>query len=690
MPSQFSLFCSTLALAAFAGTTIRPAQAQPKTQPNIIFVLADDLGYGDIGVFHQNARRAANDRSRPAHFTPNLDIMAAQGIQIPQHYCSSPVCAPSRASFLLGVHQGHANVRDNQFDKVLEDNYTLPRVLKQAGYATACIGKWGLQGEESPNQPNGFASHPQNRGFDAYFGYIPHAAGHAHYPKEDGKRLFDGSKNVVAAYDGCYTTDLFTARAKKWITEQETVKPKQPFFLYLAYDTPHAKLEYPPCPFPTGGGSRGGVQWLGTPGHMINTADGKPDSYCHPDYVTATWDDDKNPVTPKKTWPDVYKRYATDVRRIDDCVGDLLTLLKDLKIDSNTLVVFTSDNGPSQESYLPENNEANFFGSFGPFDGIKRDLWEGGIRVGAIARWPGRVAAGRVSPTPSAFWDWMPTFSEVAGLPAPARSDGVSLLPTLQGRGTQNPSRLYFEYSVAGKTPAYPEFAPAHQGRVRQQMQALRLGDYIGVRYNIASHADQFEIYNIIKDPQETNNLAKDPKFAALQQQLHDTVLGLRRPDTDAPRPYDDEFVPSVTPEHTTKGLTWNAIQQPAPWVAQTTALKPLSTGLTPRLLWPKLSPQANEIQFSGFIEVPKDGDYTFSLSTSSKALLRLHEAIVIDADYGYQPGSEIKGIIKLKAGKHPFNFSALKVGTTVPTLTLKWNSAGSLPQEISDTAFSH
>ncbi|RYX82047.1 DUF4976 domain-containing protein [bacterium] len=689
MSSRFPFIRSTLALAALTTAGCNVSQAQPKSQPNIIFVLADDLGYGDIGVFFQNSRRAANDRSHPWHLTPQLDNMAAQGIQIPQHYCPAPVCAPSRASFLLGVTQGHANVRDNQFDKELEDNYTVPRVLKQAGYATAAIGKWGLQGKEETR--NEFPSAPQKRGFDSYFGYIPHGAGHAHYPKEDGKRLFEGDKNVVADYDGCYTTDLFTARAKKWITEQQTTKPKQPFFLYLAYDTPHAKLQYPPKAFPAGGGLKGGVQWLGTPGHMINTADGTPDSYCHPDYANATWDDDKNPATSEKPWPDVYKRYATDVRRIDDCVGDLLTTLKDLKIDDNTLVIFTSDNGPSQESYLPEANEPNFFGSFGPFDGIKRDVWEGGIRVGAIARWPQQIAAGRTSPTPSAFWDWMPTFSEAAGFPAPARSDGVSLLPVLQGKGTQAPSRLYFEYFVAGKTPSYPEFASAHQGRARRQMQALRIGDYVGVRYDVTSHADPFEIYDVVKDPKETKNLGNDPKFAALQKQLHDTVLGVRRPDAEAPRPYDEELVPAVTVARTSAGLNWRAVQQSAPWLAQTANLKPLSTGTTPLAAWPaKLSAKANEIALTGFIEVPKDGDYTFSLTTSSKALLRLHEAIVIDADYGYKPGSEIIGTIKLKAGKHPITLSLLKQGTTSPSLSLKWHHEGTQPQPIPASALSH
>lgn len=690
MNPKLPLLYSALTFAAGPTLAPQPVMAQTKTKPNIIFILADDLGYGDVGVFFQNARRAAHDPAQPWQVTPHLDEMAAQGLQMPQHYCSSPVCAPSRSSLMLGVTQGHANVRDNQFDKALENNYTLPGVLQQAGYTTACIGKWGLQGHPSPNAPHGWPAHPQNRGFDSYFGYIAHADGHAHYPKEDGKRLFEGRKNVVADYDCCYTTDLFTARAKKWIVEQRATHPQQPFFLYLAYDTPHAKLQYPPVPYPTGGGLKGGMQWLGTPGHMISTASGKPDSYCYPEYAKATWDNDHNPATPEKPWPDVYKRYASDVRRIDDGVGDVLQLLRDIHIDNNTLVVFTSDNGPSQESYLPEANEANFFHSFGPYDGIKRDMWEGGIQVGAIARWPGQIAPGRVTQSPSAFWDWLPTFCDVAGLPAPARSDGVSLLPTLRGAGTQQPSNLYFEYAVAGKTPNYPEFAAAHRGRIRQQMQALRLGDYIGVRYNIQSHADPFEIYNILADPQEIHDLGHDPAHAVLQQQMHDMVLGLRRPDGEAPRPYDNELVPAVHPPHAAPGTAWRAVAQAAPWVAHFDDLPALATGISARPAASVSKRPDVGILFSGYINVPTAGDYTFSLATDSGALLRLHEATVIDADFGYQPGTERSGTIRLQAGQHSFHLYYSRRAGHAPLLDLKWSHDGAPAQEIPAKAFSY
>ena len=670
-----------------AALCLLSAQLSASSPPNIIFILTDDLGIGDVGVFFQNARRTAGDRAEPWHITPQLDRMAAEGVQLRQHYCPAPVCAPSRASLLLGVHQGHANVRDNQFDKALENNHTLASVLKGAGYATAAIGKWGLQGKQDDALPNRWPAHPLSRGFDSYFGYISHNAGHWHYPKEDGQVLLDGSMDMTTNFDRCYTTDLFTARAKQWITAQHTTRPRQPFFLYLAYDTPHAKLQLPPGPFPAGAGAKGGVQWLGTPGRMINTADGTPDSFIHPDYANATWDHDHDHTTPERAWPDVYKRYASDVRRIDECVGDLLQLLKDLHLDDNTLVVFTSDNGPSKESYLKENYDPTFFNSFGPHDGIKRDLWEGGIRVGALVRWPGHVPRGRISNEPSQFHDWLPTFAELAGVTAPARSDGVSLVPTLTGKGRQKSSRVYVEYFQPEKTPAYEEFAPSHRGRVRQQMQALRLGDFMGVRYQIKDHAEPFEIYNVVTDPQETNNLAGLPAFAALQQQMHDSVLRLRRPDAESKRPYDHELVPSVKSLNAVRGLEWRAFKLPTPWVAKLDGLKPTATG-THSDLTPNVAKKTDAMLFIGYLEVPADGEYTFHLTANAGALLRLHEATVVDADFGHKFPEESSGAIRLQAGRHPFRLYYRR-SANAPVLKLQWSGPGLTRQDIPPTAFS-
>ena len=170
------LFCQMLTCLAWA-------QVAPR--PNIVFVLCDDLGYGDTGYFFQKLRQTANDRSEPWHLTPKLDGIAAEGLQLPHHYCPAPVCAPSRGSLLTGRHQGHANVRNNQFDKALQNNHTLGTVLKQAGYATACIGKWGLQG--GGGNPAAWPAYPTKRGFDYYYGYVRHGDGHEHYPKEGGQ-----------------------------------------------------------------------------------------------------------------------------------------------------------------------------------------------------------------------------------------------------------------------------------------------------------------------------------------------------------------------------------------------------------------------------------------------------------------------------------------------------------------------
>jgi len=681
-------FAAFILLALWLAPCAQSRAAQAR-QPNIIFILTDDLGLGDVGVFFQNARRATNHRAEPWHLTPQLDRMAAEGVQLRHHYCPAPVCAPSRASLLLGVHQGHANVRDNQFDKALENNHTLASVLKGAGYATACIGKWGLQGSNNAASPNRWPAHPLRRGFDSYFGYLSHKAGHWHYPKEDGQALLDDETDVATNFDRCYTTDLFTARAKKWITDQRALKPRQPFFLYLAYDTPHAKLQLPPGPFPAGAGARGGVQWLGTPGRMINTADGTPDSFTHPDYASATWDHDRDQATPEQPWPDVYQRYASDVRRIDECVGDLLALLKDLRLDDNTLVVFTSDNGPSKESYLKENYDPTFFKSFGPHDGIKRDLWEGGIRVGALARWPDRIPRGRVSLEPSQFHDWLPTLAELAGVPAPARSDGVSLVPTLTGKGAQASSRVYVEYFDGGKTPPYDAFAQNHRGRIRRQMQALRVGDFMGVRYQTTNHAVPFEIYDVMTDPQQTNNLGAQSNFAALQQQMRDTVLRVRRPSAQAKRPYDEELVPSVRATSVVSGVEWRAFTQKLPWVAKLENLKPSLSGTRVDFAL-NLPRTADSVLFTGYIEAPANGEYTFHLAADSGALLRLHEATVIDADFGHTDGSEASGTIRLQAGRHPFRLYYHRGSAAAPVLKLQWSSETSPKQDVPASALFH
>ncbi len=735
-----------LACAIFSFMVTMVSAASP-AHPNIIFILTDDLGWGDLGVLYQNNRRTAAVRSRPWELTPNLDKLAAEGVQLRDHYCAAPVCAPSRASILLGVSQGHANVRNNQFDKALENNHTLATVLDQAGYATVAIGKWGLQGVGTgENSPATWPGFPTKRGFDEFYGYARHMDGHEHYPKEapytkdhEPKQVWDGTTDVTAGLDKCYTADLWTARAKHWIVQHQQTNAARPFFMYLAYDTPHATTELPTQAYPAGGGLHGGMQWLGTPGHMINTASGEIDSWIHPDYRNATYDSDNNSATLEVPWPDVDKRYATAVRRLDDAVGDIEKLLQDLKIDRDTLVVFTSDNGPSIESYLKPSSgsyfvpsiesylkpssgsyfvpsiesylkpsiesyvgpssesylphdplRANFFDSFGPFDGIKRDCWEGGERVATLAWWPERIPAGRVETRPSISYDWLRTFAEVAGVPAPARTDGVSLLPELTGQGVQRDrGYIYMEYFEGGRTPNYLDFAPGHRGRLRRQMQAIRLDDYMGVRYDIKSQADSFEIYAVDQDTHEATNLA--PQMPDLELKMKTLSLQVRRPNNSAHRPYDRELVPAAPSVPVTSGVNWQAYEGDYPWVPNFATLEPMAQG---KQSHPDLSKRPRDqnigMFFTGYLDIPQDGDYTFYLEADTGAELRIHDATVIDADFGYRGGNEVSGNIRLQAGLHPFRLYYARRSAGTPSLEFSWSGPGISKETIPDNVFRH
>ena len=614
-------------------------------RPNILFIFTDDLGYGDIGVFYQNERAAMGDRSIPHFGTPSIDTMARDGVILTQHYCAAPVCAPSRASLMTGVTQGHADVRDNQFDKALIDTHTLGSILQEAGYATAAFGKWGLQGGTGDKNPardrpmadriaeqqtwDGF---PTQRGFDYFYGYARHRDGHFHYPKEDGREIWENDAEVSAGLDMAYTTDLFAARAKQWIIEHQKTNPDQPFMAYLAHDTPHAVLHNPSTAYPEGGGLNGGLQWLGKPGRMINTAEGTYDGWMHPEFKYRTWDHDKNPATVEQPWPDVQKRYANLVRRIDDTVGDLLQTLEDLGIADNTLVIFTSDNGPSKESYIEENYNPDFFHGFGPFDGIKRDTMEGGVREPTLARWPNQIPAGRIDATPSGHWDWMATFADLAGVAPPAASDGVPLIGSMSGATARPASTIYTEYLNPRASPNYEAFLPAHRGRMRGQMQAVHLDGYKGLRYNVQSPDDDFEIFNLNNDPQESNDLAKFPAFADLQERMKERVLQIRRPNESAPRPYDEAYVPAaagVMPENS----GWKRSIYPGswPWLPQFQSMAASAIDSVKEVKLPAADrPGSYGITFEGFVNIPTDGDYTFQLDDAAHSMVFVHDSRVI------------------------------------------------------------
>lgn len=603
----------------------RPRDNAAAGKPNIIFILADDLGYGDVGVFFQNSRPA----SKPKFTTPHLDQMAMQGMMLTNHYTSAPVCAPARASLLLGQHQGHCPIRDNQFDKALPHNHTLATVLKQAGYRTACIGKWGLQGLAADNYPG----HPLRHGFDAFFGFLAHVSGHTYY-HDASKPLHEGYTDVTEQYRDIYSTDLFTGRAKTFITDHQADHPTQPFFLYLAYTAIHNPLQVPGGPYPAGAGQRGGVHRPLTPTPETR------DTWIHPDYRD-------------QPWTEPMKRYATMARRLDDGVGDILQLLSDLGIAKNTLVVFSSDNGPANENGSDPRN----FDSWGPFDGFKRDCWEGGLREPTIAWWPGHVPGNKVCPVLSGQWDWLPTFAELAGLVPPAQSDGISLVPSLTGAGQQRGhGYIYTEYFFKGRNPASEDVFRRKGVTGRGQQQMLRIGDTVAIRTQITQPSDPLRLYNVRTDPHEDHNLAADPANSAPLAILQGLLLTVRRPEPSAPRPYDAELLPAVTLSDATRGaLDYAVYEGQWPWVPDFDALVPLrndrATGLD-------LSVRSRNnhvgIKFSGYLTVPADGPYTFYLTSDAGAQLWLHDAHILDDDFNHD-GREVSAAILLKAGPHPF-----------------------------------
>ncbi|MCC5842045.1 MAG: sulfatase-like hydrolase/transferase [Opitutales bacterium] len=670
-----------LALAALSPVSNLPAsstEAMP-ARPNILFILCDDLGPGDIGVLWQDTRPP--DRR---HHTPHLDQMAAEGRILSRHYSNSPVCAPARASLLTGQHQGHSDIRDNQFDKALPDTHTLATVLKEADYATAIIGKWGLQGGA------GFPGHPLNRGFDYFFGYIAHEDGHFHYPYETNRPFYENFTDVSADLQRGYSTDLITARAKQWIIDHHTDNPDQPFFIYLSQVAPHAGLRVPTTShltatsnYPPGLGLHGGVQWLGTPGQIINTAAGAWDEGLHPDYANAT--------SNGQPWPDYAKRYATMVRRLDDSTADLIQLLKDLGLDDNTLIVFTSDNGTQNAPGLDNVgvHDPRFFHTFGPYDGIKRDLWEGGIRMPTLVRWPAAIPPGTTTNEPSQFHDWMATFAELAGLPAPAFSDGRSIVPKLTGVGEQAPGTVYVEYFEWNRTPNWTEFESPHRNQLRQQMQAVYIGPFKGVRYNITGTGTPFRVYNVVEDIKETTNLAGQ-EGVPTQADFEAAFLRQRRAGAGVSRPYDSQRIPPVMVEETVPGLQFHRHAGAFPWVPQFTGA-PAASGIMENLdTLPAVLGAPGGLELHGLLTVPTDGTYTFFATTHGRAVVRLHDALLIDADAGYTPGAEkSSGPIPLRAGTHPIRIRLIH-GAAGADFDLKWQGPSLAKSPVPSSAFSH
>lgn len=694
-----------------SGQAAKPAASAVKnSKPNVIFILVDDMGWGDLDANWSQQKLNGRTVDRKNEFkTPALSAMAREGIQLRRHYSAAPVCAPARASLLLGVHQGHSRVvRNNRFDYPIEDSHTLGTVMRDAGYDTAAIGKWGVGGGGESHGP--VTGGPHQRGFNYFYGILDHLAGHFHYPSES-RNIFEYNdyapnpewKNIKDQVpQTAYSTDLFAARAKQWIVDQRKSARKtgKPFFLYLAFPAPHGNLVVPGTPYPAGGGLKGGLQWVKKNGtESVNTAfDAKAekdkDTYIHPD----------NARFPN----DVAKRHSTMIRRVDDAVADLIHLLKDLKIDNDTMIVFTSDNGPHNEGGAdPKHRHGaqnpQFFKSYGMMDGIKRDCWEGGMRVPTLVRWPARIPKGQISLHPGQFHDWLATLADAAGVPVPARSDGVSLLPTLTGHADQQkPGVIYSEYNVAGKTPGYKDFLGEHKGAERGQQQIVFVDGLKGLRMGVKDADKDFMIFDTLNDPQESKDLASSKP--ELQARMKAAALSNRRAFLPAKTVFDTELVPAVeVTGAASPGLKWSVYEGEFPWVPDFRQLKkqPAAHGVVPSPSVKMNGPRKRGVELTGYVKIPADGEYTFYLSTDankgSKAFVRLHGMELIDADKTYEPGTEIssdlgdrKNPVYLKAGLHPIRISYVGNAGPASRLVLKWEGPGLPKQEIPASAFSH
>jgi arylsulfatase A len=416
-------------------------------RPNLVYIMADDLGWVDLGSYGQKHIE-----------TPRLDRMAAEGTRFTQYYAGSTVCAPSRAALMTGQHTGHAWIRGNGEFPLRPEDVTVAEVLEEAGYRTGVVGKWGLGVEDTEGRPD-------RQGFDFSFGILHHVYAHRQYA---GHLWRNGERVDVSRED--FVNDLFTEEALDFIRRNR----ERPFFLYLAYTSPHAELRVPEdslAPY------RG--RFEETP--FVNE---KADADW-PRAEPRKWSGYRSQPEPRAT-------YAGMVSRIDRDVGRLLDLLAELKLEGDTIVFFTSDNGPHQEG----GHDPFFFPSAKPLRGFKRDLYEGGIRVPMIVRAPGRVPAGRTSDVVWAHWDVLPTLAELGGAEAPPVVDGVSVRSVLLG-GT----------ALAERPPLYWEF---HE---RGFEQAVRKGKWKAVRHG----PDQpLELYDLEADVSETTDVAdRHPEVVA-------------------------------------------------------------------------------------------------------------------------------------------------------------------------------
>jgi arylsulfatase len=443
-----------------AASLLLTPSADPPDKLNVVLILADDLGWGDLGCYGQTKIR-----------TPNIDRLAKEGMRFTNYYSGSPVCAPSRCAMLTGKHTGHAAIRDNKATPpegqwpLPAEEVTFAELLKQRGYVTGAMGKWGLGQPDTTGDPN-------KHGFDLFFGYHCQGVAHNHYPTFVRR---NGEKIVLEGNPGgptgkVYSNDLFEAEALKFL---DTNKDK-PFFLYLPFTIPHLALQVP------------------------------QDSLD--EYLKLGWEE--TPYTGKAYQPHPTPRaaYAAMITRMDRSVGRVLDKLKEYKLEGNTLVLFASDNGGATPGSAGV--DTLFFQSFGPipFRNSKGSTYEGGMRVPLIVRWPGKVVPGTTTDLPAVAYDLHPTICEATGTPIPRGIDGISLVPTLQGKKQEQMHEfLYWEF-------------PSYGGQ-----QAVRAGKWKAVRQKLIMNPNKIvtELYDLEADPGEkTDVAAKYPEVVARLEKI--------------------------------------------------------------------------------------------------------------------------------------------------------------------------
>ncbi|MEX2172237.1 MAG: arylsulfatase [Pirellulales bacterium] len=442
------------AVACIFGGTL-PSQADEPRPPNILWIVADDLGYGELGCYGQQTIR-----------TPNLDELAAEGMRFMQYYAGSPVCAPSRCVMMTGKHTGHAAIRDNREPNpqpLLKAKYgwefpgqtplpaeevTIAELLKQRGYATAAIGKWGLG-------HFGTTGDPLEQGFDFFYGYNCQRHAHNHYPRflwrNRTKEELPGNRGEATGET--YSQDRFMAEAESFLRE----KKSQPWLLYLPLTVPHLAIQVP---------EESLAQYAGKLSE---------EEYDHKGYFPH---------------PTPHAGYAAMVSHMDAGLGRIFELLEELNLDDNTLVLITSDNGPTHGR--TGGADSDFFNSSAGLRGRKGSVYEGGLRVPLIVRWPGKIAAGQTSNLPCAAWDLLPTFCGAVGIEPPKGTDGISLLPTLLDQGEQaRHDLLYWEF-------------PSYGGQ-----QAVRWGNWKALRVEMSKGNRTWELYDMETDFNETTDVAQ-------------------------------------------------------------------------------------------------------------------------------------------------------------------------------------